>query len=40
MTSEEVLAWEAENRGRATFAALAGAFLTITGVLLWRRRLA
>ena len=34
MTPEEVLAWEAENRGRATFAALAAAFLTITGVLL------
>ena len=34
MTPEEGLAWEAENRGRATFAALGGAFLTITGVLL------
>ena len=34
MTPEEILAWEAEDRGRAAFAALAGSFLTITGVLL------
>jgi MFS family permease len=34
MTPDEVLAWEAQNRPRAAFAALAAAFLTITGVLL------
>jgi hypothetical protein len=34
MTPEDVLAWEAENRGRATAAALGSALLTITGVLL------
>jgi hypothetical protein len=34
MTPEEVVAWEAEHRQRAGYAALAAAVLTITGVVL------
>ena len=34
MTPEEVLAWEAEHRQRAGYAALAASVLTITGVVL------